>query len=313
MIMRSPRFLTLSLLVAPLALFACSSTSGGSGSGGAASGGKTGSGGSATGGSATGGSATGGSATGGSATGGSATGGSVGSGGAPATGGTTGSGGVSGTGGGGTASGGASGTGGAAAGGSNGGNKGGGGTAAGGGGGSSNPCAFNGGSVTAALYPKGLTLTKACSPYTINTVDGITVNGDGVLTIEAGTTIHFDVNTAILVGKDTNGKLLANGTAQAPIKMTSVAMDVNGEGWYGLQFYDGTVTGSIVSYTTIEYAGGNFDAAVVGEMGMPKNSVTLDHLTVNNNNTCAAPVMVDPATSFIIKTCTADGKPCPAP
>ena len=287
MIMRSPRFLTLSLLVAPLALFACSSTSGGSGSGGAASGGKTGSGGSATGGSATGGSATGGSATGGSATGGSATGGSVGSGGAPATGGTTGSGGVSGTGGGGTA--------------------------AGGGGGSSNPCAFNGGSVTAALYPKGLTLTKACSPYTINTVDGITVNGDGVLTIEAGTTIHFDVNTAILVGKDTNGKLLANGTAQAPIKMTSVAMDVNGEGWYGLQFYDGTVTGSIVSYTTIEYAGGNFDAAVVGEMGMPKNSVTLDHLTVNNNNTCAAPVMVDPATSFIIKTCTADGKPCPAP
>jgi hypothetical protein len=301
MMTRSPRFFSSAMLAAPLFLLACGSTSSGPAASGGASGtgGKTGSGGSSSGGTT---------GTGGSGTGGAivvSSGGVTGSGGKASTGGVTGSGGA--------ASGGANGAtgGGGAAGGTKGGT--GGKTGAGGGGGS-NPCAFEGGPVTAALYPKGLTLTKACSPYKILDVAGITVDGDGVLTIEGGTTLQFDVNTAILVGKTGNGKLLANGTAQAPITMTSIAMDVNGEGWYGIQFYPGTQTGSLVSYTTVDYAGGNADAAIYGEPDMPKNSVTLDHVTINHLNTCAqAPVAVsDPtATSFIIKTCTAGGKPCP--
>jgi hypothetical protein len=299
MITRSPRLLSSALLAAPLFLLACGSTSSGpAASGGASgSGGKTGSGGSGTGG------ATG---TGGSGTGGAmvASGGATGSGGKTGTGGVTGSGGA--------ASGGANGGGGAA-----GGTKGGtGGTTGAGGGGGSNPCAFGGGSVTAALYPKGLTLTKACSPYMIDTVDGITLDQGGVLTIEAGTTLIFNVNTFVLVGKNGSGKLLVNGTAQAPVTMTSIAKDLTMENWNGLRFSTGTVTGSLVSYTVVDYAGDNLDAGIFGEATMPKNSVTLDHVMVNHLNTCAiAPVAVeDPnpnMTSFIIKTCTADGKPCP--
>jgi hypothetical protein len=166
--------------------------------------------------------------------------------------------------------------------------------------------------VTAAKYPKGLTLTKACSPY--KDLDFITVDEDGVLTIEGGTTLQFAFNTAIQVGQTGKGKLLVNGTAQAPVTMTSTDMKADGEGWYGIQFYAGTVTGSLVSYTTIDYAGGNLDAAIFGEPDMPKNSVTLDHVTINFLvDPCATPVAVsDPtATSFTIKTCTADGKPCP--
>jgi hypothetical protein len=301
MITRSPRFVSWSMLAAPLFLLACGSTSSGPAASGGASGtgGKTGSGGSATGG------ATG---TGGSGTGGAivASGGVTGSGGKTSTGGVTGSGGA--------ASGGANGAtgGGGAAGGTKGGT--GGKTGAGGGGGS-NPCAFTGGSVNATNYPKGLTLTKACSPYMIGDVGGIAVEKGGVLTIEGGTTVLFIDNVAILVGNMGTGKLLANGTAQAPIILTSEAMDVTGQGWYGIQFFPGTVTGSLVSYTTVDYAGGNGDAAIFGEPDMPKNSVTLDHVTINHLSSCAVngPVAVsDPtATSFIIKTCTADGKPCP--
>lgn len=282
---RCPHFSTLSLLAAPIFLFACSSTSSNTeGTGGtSASGGKMGSGGSV------------GSGSGGTSVG---TGGMVAtsSGGRAATGGAVGSGGVAGGAAGrGTSTGGRVGLGGA--------------------GGGTSACDFAGGTVSPDKYPNGLTLTKACSPYKISTVDGITIENGGVLTIEAGTTLHFDVNTAILVGHTGAGKLLANGTAQAPIIMTSVAMDPNGEGWYGLQFYDGTVTGSQVSYTTISYAGGNADGAIVGEAGMPKNSVTLDHITVNNLNTCAtAPVVLqDAASGFVIKTCTWDGKACPTP
>jgi hypothetical protein len=289
---RCPHLPTLSLLAAPIFLFACSSTSSNTeGTGGAsASGGKTGSGGSV-------GSGSGGTSVG---TGGMV---SASSGGRAATGGAVGSGGAAG------------GSGGIAGGAAGRGTSTGGGVGLGGAGGGASACDFAGGTVSPDKYPNGLTLTKACSPYKISTVDGITIENGGVLTIEAGTTLHFDVNTAILVGHTGAGKLLANGTAQAPIIMTSVAMDPNGEGWYGLQFYDGTVTGSLVSYTTISYAGGNADGAIVGETGMPKNSVTLDHVTVNNLNTCAsAPVVLQDATSgFTIKTCTYNGKACPTP
>ena len=291
------------MLAAPLFLLACGSTSSGPAASGGASGtgGKVGSGGSGTGG------ATG---TGGSGTGGAivASGGVTGSGGKASTGGVTGSGGA--------ASGGANGAtgGGGAAGGTKGGTGGKTGGGGGGGGGGSGSCAFSGGSVNATNYPKGLTLTKACSPYMIDDVGGIAVEKGGVLTIEGGTTLLFIDNVAILVGNMGTGKLLATGTAQAPIILTSMAMDVTGQGWYGLQFFPGTVTGSQVSYATVDYAGGNGDAAIYGEPGMPKNSVTLDHVTINHLSTCAqAPVAVsDPtATSFIIKTCTADGMPCP--
>jgi len=297
---RFTQFVTLSLLAAPLWFLGCgSSTSDNSGTGGA-SGGKTGSGGAtSTGGTTgTGGSTSGGGASGSagkSGTGGAtSTGGVSGSGGATSTGGASGGGGKSGNGGGGASSlGGSTGAGGSAGGGGKGGN-----------------CSFAGGDVTSALYPTGLTLTKACSPYI---VADINVKDGGVLTIEAGVTLEFEVNTTITVGLSGTGKILANGTAQSEIVLTSQEMDINGEGWFGLEFFAGTVTGSQVAYTQIRYAGGNFDAAIVGETGLAKNSVTLDHVAISMNvNDCALGIISTDATSgFITKSCTLDGQPTP--
>jgi hypothetical protein len=176
---------------------------------------------------------------------------------------------------------------------------------AGGSGGAS--CTIQSSTVTAAIYPSGLTLTKACSPYK---VDEIYVKDGGVLTIEAGATLQFSPNTAIYVGQSGTGKLVAKGTAQLPITLTAQDPSTSGEGWYGLEFYQGTASGSVVSYTTIDYAGGNLDAAIVGEAGMPKNVVTLDHVTINNSFSDAIQV-VDSNSSFVVTSCIMDGVACP--
>jgi hypothetical protein len=137
-------------------------------------------------------------------------------------------------------------------------------------------------------------------------VDSLTVHDGGVLTIEAGATLKFSFNTTIFVGQTGTGKLLAKGTATDPITLTSQTGSPDDEGWYGLEFFQGS-TGSQVLYTTIEYAGGNFDAAIVGETGMPKNGVTLDHVAINSSMSEA--IQVDPASSFVVTNCTVDGAP----
>ena len=178
--------------------------------------------------------------------------------------------------------------------------------ATGAGGSSTASCTLQSSTVTAAIYPNGLTLTKACSPYK---VDEMYVKDGGVLTIEAGATLQFSPNTAIYVGQSGTGKLVAKGTAQNPITMTAQDPSTSGEGWYGLEFFQGTASGSIVSYTTMEYAGGNLDAAIVGEAGMPKNVVTLDHVTINNSFSDA--IQVDSTSSFVVSNCIMDGAACP--
>jgi hypothetical protein len=346
MVLSKKHILSVSMFVAPLMLNACSGSSNNSqsGAGGVSSGGTSGTGGAAatggliaTGGknaggaSATGGAAnTGGlaamggansggtSATGGTAaTGGSAATGGKSGGGTSATGGTAATGGSAATGGksgGGTsATGGSAATGGLAA---TGGKSGGGTSATGGtkntGGTTSTTCvAFNGGDVTAALFPNGLTLTKACSPYVISTVSGINVSGNGVLTIEAGATLKFDVNTPIAVGQSGQGKLVANGTALDPITLTSdVTPQQTAGDWYGIQFYSGTVSGSKLSYTKVDYAGGNFDASIVGYTGVGANLVTLDHVTVDHVGDGSNGIMEqDPMSNFVITNSTFAGIP----
>ena len=220
-----------------------------------------------------------------SATGGAtSTGGKSGGGGATVSGGSTSSGGSS-------RSGGATATGGSATGGTTG----------------STSCTIDSSTVTAAIYPNGLTLTKACSPYM---VDEISIDDGGVLTIEAGVTLKFSPNTTIFVGQSGSGKLLAKGTAQDPITLTSQSGLSTDEGWYGLEFFEGS-SGSQVTYTTIEYAGGNLDAAIVGESGMPKHAVTLDHVAIKNliDSSSAGIQVLDSTSSFVVTACTLDGAP----
>lgn len=186
--------------------------------------------------------------------------------------------------------------------------SGGGGSAAGGTTGTGS-CIIDNSTVTAAAYPSGLALTKACSPYT---VDDLVVKDGGVLTIEAGATLRFSDNTAIYVGQSGAGKLLINGTAQSPVTLTTQFNPPLAGGWYGLQFWQGTVSGSKVSYATVEYAGGNFDAAIVGQAGMPKNSVTLDHVAINSSDADGI-MVVDSTSGFVVTNCTLDGAPYAGP
>jgi len=53
------------------------------------------------------------------------------------------------------------------------------------------------GNVTSALYPSGVTLTRACSPYSVG---DIMIHDGGVLTIEAGVTLKFGFNNVVAVG-----------------------------------------------------------------------------------------------------------------
>jgi len=155
----------------------------------------------------------------------------------------------------------------------------------------------------------GLTLTKACSPYMVDDID---VNYGGVLTIEAGATLEFSDNTTISVGQSGTGKVLINGTAQNPVTLTTQPSLHLPGGWYGLVFYSGTASGSQVTYTTIDYAGGNFDGAIVVDKALPTGTLTLDHVTINNNDTAdgAVPIyMNDGSATIACTSCTADGKP----
>jgi hypothetical protein len=142
-------------------------------------------------------------------------------------------------------------------------------------------------------------------------VDDIYVQDGGVLTIEAGATLEFSDNTTISVGQSGTGKVLINGTAQNPVTLTTQPSLHLPGGWYGLVFYSGTASGSQVTYTTIDYAGGNFDGAIVVDKALPAGTLTLSHLTIDNNDTAdgAVPIyMNDGSATIACTSCTADGK-----
>ena len=142
-------------------------------------------------------------------------------------------------------------------------------------------------------------------------MDDIFVKDGGVLTIEAGATLKFSDNTTITVGQSGTGKVLINGTAQNPVTLTTQYAPPVAGGWYGLVFYQGTASGSQVTYTAIDYAGGNYDGAIVVDKALPAGTLTLSHLTIDNNDTAdgAVPIyMNDGSANIACTSCTADGK-----
>jgi hypothetical protein len=175
-------------------------------------------------------------------------------------------------------------------------------------GGSTGTCKIDPSTVNSTNYPNGLTLTKTCGTYL---VDDIYVQDGGVLTIEAGATIKFSDNTAIYVGQTGSGKVLINGTAQSPVTLTTQYDPPVLAGWYGLVFYSGTASGSKVTYTTIDYAGGNGDGSIVVDSALPDGTLTLDHLAIDHVDTpdFAVPIyMGDGSATIACTNCTVDGK-----
>jgi len=158
--------------------------------------------------------------------------------------------------------------------------------------------AFTGGDVTA-----NLTLTKACSPYTIT--DNINVNANKTLTIEAGVTLKFDPNTTLSIGYTSAGKLVANGTATSRIIFTSSNTTPGAGDWAGIQLWDGTMNGTSISYATLDYCGEVNGACIHGENGINPGRVTIDHVNIANVGAQANGIQEDDdASNFTISNST---------
>ena len=125
-----------------------------------------------------------------------------------------------------------------------------------------------------------LTLTRACSPYTIS--EQIRVEGNATLTIEPGVTMMFKKDVELTLSYNGPGRVVAVGTAALPIVMTSAATIPSAGDWAGLRFYGETATGNQLSYVTLDYCGRNNSACIVGLTGVQSGAVTIDHGTIDH-------------------------------
>jgi hypothetical protein len=102
---------------------------------------------------------------------------------------------------------------------------------------------------------RDLTLTKACSPYTLG-VGGMDVIQGATLTIEAGVELRFRGDDWLEVGAaGSPGRLIARGTAEAPI-VFGLGNKTASAGWLGVWFASGTLEGSVLSHAIVRDAGG---------------------------------------------------------
>jgi hypothetical protein len=94
------------------------------------------------------------------------------------------------------------------------------------------------------------TLTEQCSPYTLTKT--LTVDG-WELTIEPGVEIRVEADQRIEVGYGGDGRLLARGTAEKPIRFVSRGRKEPGA-WRGIALLD-RAGGSTLEHVTLEHAG----------------------------------------------------------
>ncbi len=99
-----------------------------------------------------------------------------------------------------------------------------------------------------------------CDPYIVS--GSLEVRSGVTLTVEAGTTVRFDKHMGLLV----QGTLVARGTAENPITLTSNQGTPARGDWGGIHFTDSSVDatfdgsgayagGGVVQYAVIDYAG----------------------------------------------------------
>lgn len=142
------------------------------------------------------------------------------------------------------------------------------------------------------------TWTLAGSPYTVTGGSGIVIGCGAKLTIEPGVVVKFNPTLAIVVGSAAwgNGNLVARGTEELPIVFTSTKDPCDpcnpalpGD-WSRIHFTDYAVdavfdaneyvSGGILEYVTVEYAGSGTWPAVFAE----KSSPFLNHCQIRHNS-----------------------------
>ena len=127
------------------------------------------------------------------------------------------------------------------------------------------------------------TWTAANSPYIV--VASVEVWEGVTLTIEPGVTVKFDSEKSLQV----NGELIAQGTDGNLITFTSNQASPAPDDWGNIEFTSTAITttmdaegnyvsGSILQYCVVEYAGANANNAIRAR------SLLIDHCTVQNNS-----------------------------
>lgn len=99
--------------------------------------------------------------------------------------------------------------------------------------------------------------------------------GASELTISPGCILKFGAEKGIFVGNYAYAKLVANGTAEAPITFTSSAASPSAGNWQAIEFGPHTNTGTSLSYCSVLNAGSNIDYGMV-------NVLSTDNLTISN-------------------------------
>ncbi len=155
------------------------------------------------------------------------------------------------------------------------------------------------------------TWNLAGSPYIVTS--SIIVGNGATLTIEPGVEVRFNATLGLQVGYASfppSGKLVARGNAGAPILFTSNTTQQPGA-WARVYFtdyavdavYDGQgnyVSGSILEYVTVEYAGAGTNVAAVT---VQNSSACLSHVRVHDSRYCGIAIVTDNAPSQRIRNC----------
>jgi hypothetical protein len=110
------------------------------------------------------------------------------------------------------------------------------------------------------------------------------VEGDAspVLTLAPGTIMQFDADVALWIGYNGAGQLVAEGTAAAPILMTSKAVVPGPGDWVGVQLWDSTANGTKLAYLKLDYCGDADGGCIAATSGVKSDRVTIDHVTIDH-------------------------------
>lgn len=133
---------------------------------------------------------------------------------------------------------------------------------------------------------------------------GIQIDSGAVLTLEAGDTLAFDLQTGIVVGASAPAALAAAGTSVAPILLTSTIVPVGPTafGWGGIEWRQLAAAGHAFTFVTVDRGGYvlrpicdcspiPFGALRFADTSAATSvNVTLDHVTVRRSQGMAVQV-----------------------
>ena len=129
-------------------------------------------------------------------------------------------------------------------------------------------------------------LAPAAGPYTV--AGHVIVDPGVTLTIQPGTTLFFETGARLTI----EGRLVAEGTAAAPIRFTSVP---GGGPWNGIQVSN-TLADNRISHAILEWG-----VSDDGMVGMDNSRLTLDHVTFDHANRRRIRSV---ASSLTVRNCT---------